>query len=316
MSLRLLLCALVLGIGPVVPHAARAAQEAEPLDHLAEPPGADLVETDEDRYLRMTIPVTIDGQGPFRFMVDTGAQATVVTRELSEQLALEPAGTGTLIGMASSKVVPLVDLHGLEFANRVFDNLTSPLLEAQNVGADGIIGLDSLQDLRVLIDFTQDTIAVTDADVRGANRGYEIVVRARRKLGQLIITDAEVEGIRTALIIDTGGQYSYGNPALREKLKMRRGATVISKDVNGVELSGNVTFARKLDIGQISLTDLPIAFADSPAFQALGYTDRPALSLGMLHLRVFDRIAIDFSTRKVLFDLPRQTPRRRGDMRL
>ena len=316
MSFRLLLSAMMLGIGPLVPNTACVvAQEAEPIDHFTEPAGADLVETEADRYRRMTIPVTIDGQGPFRFMVDTGSQATVVTRELSERLALEPVGSGTLVGMASKKVVPLVELHGLEFANRVFDNLQSPLLEAQNVGADGIIGLDSLQDLKVLIDFTQDTIAVTDADA-GKSNGYEIVVRARRKLGQLIITDAEVEGIRTALIIDTGGQYSYGNPALREKLKMRRGMTIISKDVNGVELAGNVTFARKLDIGRLSLKDLPIAFADSPAFEALGYSDRPALSLGMLHLRAFDRVAIDFSAKKVFFDLPRLTPRRRASTRL
>lgn len=316
MSFRLFLKAMVLGIGFLMPNAVCAAQEAEPADHFTQPPGADLVETEDDRHLRMTIPVTIDGQGPFRFMVDTGSQATVVTREVSEQLALEPAGTGTLVGMASKKVVPLVELHGLEFANRVFDNLTSPLLEAQNVGADGIIGLDSLQDLRVLIDFTQETIAVVDADAPGTSRGYEIVVRARRKLGRLIITDAEVEGIRTALIIDTGAQYSYGNLALREKLKLRRGATIISKDVNGVQVTGDLMLARKLDIGRLSLTDLPIAFSDSPAFQALGYIDRPALSLGMLHLRAFDRIAIDFSTRKVFFDLPRPKPRLLGNIRL
>jgi predicted aspartyl protease len=307
---------MVLGIGFAVPNAGAVAEETEPAAPFAEPPGADLVETEYDRYQRMTIPVTIDGQGPFRFMIDTGSQATVVTRELSEQLALESAGTGTLVGMASTRVVPLVELHGLEFANRIFDNLTSPLLEAQNIGADGIIGIDSLQDLRVLINFRQDTISVADADAQDGSNGYEIVVRARRKLGQLIITDAEVDGIRTALIIDTGAQYSYGNLALRERLRMRRGETIVSTDVNGVKHIGDAMFARKLEIGRLSLKDLPIAFADSPAFHALGYGDRPALSLGMLHLRAFDRIAIDFSARKVFFDLPRAKPRLRRDMRL
>ena len=41
----------------------------------------------QERYERVTVPVTIKGQGPFRFMVDTGAQATVVSSALAARLA-------------------------------------------------------------------------------------------------------------------------------------------------------------------------------------------------------------------------------------
>ncbi|MGE5953613.1 MAG: hypothetical protein ACM308_08365, partial [Qipengyuania vulgaris] len=57
-------------------------------------------------------------------------------------------------------------------------------------------------------------------------------------------------------------------------------------------------------IGDMQLTQVPVGFADSPALEALGYTDQPALILGMANLRMFDRVAIDFSSRRVLFDLP------------
>ena len=40
-------------------------------------------------------------------------------------------------------------------------------------------------------------------------------------------------------------------------------------------------------------------------FAALGLDRRPALMLGIRELRLFNRVAIDFSTRKVLFDLPK-----------
>ncbi len=49
---------------------------------------------------------------------------------------------------------------------------------------------------------------------------------------------------------------------------------------------------------------MPITFADSPAFDALGLENRPALILGMDNLRILDRVAIDFDSRSVLFDLP------------
>ncbi|QYU68531.1 retroviral-like aspartic protease family protein [Leptolyngbya sp. 15MV] len=116
-----------------------------------------MLDATADRYDRMTVPVTIEGQGPFQFMIDTGAQATVVTRQLGDRLGLRPAGRATVVGMASRVPVDLVHLDGLEFAARVIDNLAVPALEARNVGADGILGLDSLQDLRVMIDFRDGT---------------------------------------------------------------------------------------------------------------------------------------------------------------
>ena len=263
-----------------------------------------------DRYERLTVPVTIHGEN-FRFLIDTGAQATAVTRRVTERLALEPDGVATLVAMGSRKQVPTVELHDLEFADRSFSNLTSPLLEAHHIGADGILGLDSLQDLRVLIDFRANSIAVDDAHELGGNTGFEIVVRARRKLGRMIISNATIDGVKTAVIIDTGAQNSVGNLALLRKLRARQGAEVTATDVNGATLTSRIGVARELEIGNLTMQSIPIGFADSPALDALGLGKRPALILGMRNLRLFDRVAIDFATRRVLFDLPRGTGRTR-----
>jgi predicted aspartyl protease len=252
----------------------------------------------------MTVPVTIAGQGPFRFMIDTGAQATVVTRALRDRLGLRTLGRATLVGMAATKDVELVRLDGLAFAARVFDALEAPLLEEAHIGADGILGLDSLQNLRVLIDFRTQSIAVDDSAALGGNRGYEIVVRARRKLGRLIITDAEVDGVRTAVIIDTGAQGSVGNLELQRRLRSRRTQDVTTTDVTGATMTNPLGYARMLEIGRMRVSRLPIAYTDAPAFAALGLAGKPAMVLGIGDLRAFDRVAIDFATRTVLFDLP------------
>lgn len=270
----------------------------------SKPRPAETVEGDRDFYHRMTVPVMIDGQGPFDFMVDTGAQATVVSNQLNERMKFRPLGSATVVGMASREEVQLVEVDGLEFAARVFDNLQAPLLEEGNLGADGILGLDSLQDLRVVLDFKHDRMEVADSSVLGGNRGYEIIVRARNRLGRLIITKAKVDGVTTAVIIDTGAQSSMGNLALKKKLRARDRADVIATDVNGNQIKGKLDFIRSLRIGKMQLSNLPIAFHDGPAFAAMGMGDTPALVLGMRDLRLFDRVAIDFARRKVLFDLP------------
>lgn len=262
-----------------------------------------VVQADLDRHQRMTVPVTINGTGPYRFLVDTGAQATVVTARVTEALGLVPSGRATLAAMASRTQVDTIALDGLEFAGRRFNNLTAPLLRDRDIGADGIIGLDSLQDLRVVIDFRAHAITVVDAPPGGS--GYEIVVRARRKLGQMIIADARIDGVRTAVIIDTGSWHSIGNRALQRKSRQRQSETVNSTDVTGSVLTSDVGMLGKLQIGRLGLADLPVGFTDSPAFAALGLADKPALILGIGNLRPFDRVAIDFSSRRVLFDVPK-----------
>ena len=283
-----------------------SAQEAATSDAPpARDPAQDIVQAERDRFDRMTVPVTINGRGPFRFLVDTGAQATVVTARVTDDLGLVPTGRATLVAMASRTAVDTIALDGLEFAGRRFNNLTTPLLRDRDIGADGIIGLDSLQDLRVILDFRADAITVSDAPLSSGS-GYEIVVRARRKLGQMIITDARIDGIRTAVIIDTGSWHSLGNLALQRKLRAKHySESMISTDVTGASMRSDIAVLGDLRIGPLGLSSVPVGFTDSPAFAALGLSDKPALILGIGNLRPFDRVAIDFATRRVLFDVPK-----------
>lgn len=268
-------------------------------------PLTEILALQEQRDRRLQLPVMIDGKGPFNFMVDTGSQATAVAREINASLGLAPAGSANLLGMASMRRVDLVSIARLDVGKHAIEGLAAPLLDRENIGADGIIGLDSLQDFRVLINFREPSIALQDVrGAKGQREGFEIVVRARQQGGQLLITNALVEGISTTVIIDTGAQTSIANPALREKLRRKREAEVITTDVNGVELIGHMAMVRSLKINALRLDNIPLTFADSPVFAALGLAEKPVLALGMQHLRLFDRVAIDFGGSRILFDLP------------
>jgi predicted aspartyl protease len=298
-------CTLVLCsfIGATAARAERPASPA-PLD-----PSAEVIALDQERNRRLTMPVMVDGAGPFAFMIDTGSQATAITHEVRNALGLAPAGTAVLVGMASRRTVDLATVSRIEFGSNSFTNFTAPVLARDNVGADGIIGLDALQDFRVMIDFRNKTIAVEEATGNKRAPGFDIIVRARQQLGQLLITDAMVEGVRATVIIDTGAQASLGNTALRERIRAKREQEVITTDVNGVDLVGQLSIVRTLVIEGLALTDVPLTFADTPAFAALGLADKPVLSLGMQHLALFDRVAIDFARQRVMFDVPQDVAR-------
>ena len=273
----------------------------------------DVLRLERERDERVTVPVTIGDAGPFRFMVDTGSQATVLSTALADKLGLTERQPATLVAMASRTEVETVSVDNFQLGSRNFSLLNAPLLEPKNFGsADGILGVDSLQGLRVLLDFRDNSIHVADAKQLGGNLGYEIIVRARKRLGQLIITDAYMGNVKVAVVIDTGAQDSIGNFALRDRLSRRQSGQTELTDVAGVKLGTEYRVAPFLELGKIRLAKVPIAFAESPAFEELGLTDKPAMVLGMRQLRLFRRVAIDFEKKRVYFDLPRQKFFERG----
>jgi predicted aspartyl protease len=267
----------------------------------------DVIATNDDRHARMTVPVRMGAHGPFNFLIDTGSQNTAISTRVAERMALKPSSRAKLIGVVGTEMVDMVELDEIALGRRSFYGILAPLLEYNNIGADGILGIDSLQDQRVLIDFRRELIAVNDAKTLGGNRGFEIVVTARRRSGQLIMTDAVLDGVRVEIVIDTGAETSIGNRALQLAMRRRHSpqGTVELHSVTGQRMTAELGLGRSMKIDDITFRNVLVAYVDSPAFAALDLNAKPALFLGMRDLRGFDRVAIDFATRKIFFDVPK-----------
>ena len=263
-----------------------------------------------DLSARLTVPVTINGGGPYHFVVDTGSERTVISRELADRLTLAPARPVTLLSIAGIKEVQTAMVAELRLTpgRSQLSDLEAPILPELYLGAAGILGIDSLQAKKVILDFRKMRMSISDATSAGRAASDEIVVTARRRLGQLILVDADLDGQKISVIIDTGAAVSLGNPKLRERLS-RRGRlgifTPISiTSVTGLETAAEYTKARHVRIGGVTLNDMPIAFANPSIFHRLGLDDKPALLLGMDALQAFDRVSIDFANRNVRFLMP------------
>lgn len=265
----------------------------------------DIVDITADRNERMTVPVRIGPAGPFRFIVDTGAERTILARQVATHLGLAPTDTATVVSVAGIEPVDVVEVDEIALGRRSFHGLSAPLLDARWIGADGIIGLDGLQGQRVLLDFQHNRMAIGSTQSLGGNNGYEIVVEARRKQGQLIMTNALVDGVKTDIIIDTGSDTSIGNLALQRALANKSpGATADLVSVTGQSVKAVLGANHTVTLNGVSMTNTLLAFTDAPPFQRLKMDSRPAMLLGINQLRPFRRVAIDFAQRKILFDIP------------
>ncbi|MBC2666042.1 aspartyl protease family protein [Novosphingobium flavum] len=287
---------LSLAAGAVQTNSARAQSSAE----------SDTVPARIDSQQRMSVAVRIGDAGPFRFLIDTGAQNTVVSDSLADQLKLTEAGSAVVTGIAGSLPVRTVTIDELALGKRSYYGLLAPVLEEKNIGADGIVGVDGLQGQRVLIDFRKNLMTIEERRGAAADNDYDIVVTARRKSGQLIMTDARIDGVATNVVIDSGAEGTIGNLALQQALG-KKGAALIPillTSVTGQTATANIAVSRSLKIQGMEITNVAIAFIDAPPFRVLGLEKKPAILLGMRELRVFPRIAIDFPTRRVLFQLP------------
>ncbi len=258
-----------------------------------------------DRTLRMTVPVSIGGRGPYGFIVDTGAERTVISRELADRLGLDAGRTAMVFSMTEASRIETVVIPALEVGQRTIAEIHAPALARRDLGAEGMLGVDSLRSQRVELDFQRQEMIVTAAR-RPPDRPWPsdtILITARSRYGHLIITDAAFDGQRIVVIIDTGSQTSVANNALRRRLERRgrlhalRPIELLS--VTGGRLAVEYGFARQVQLGGALIRNLPVAFADVPPFRQLGLADRPAILLGMDALRLFDRVSLDFANRRV-----------------
>lgn len=290
--------AALAGVAPL------SGQQAPPAPVAAPDDGGTVLGTDRDRWARMTVPVNIGAKGPFAFVVDTGAERTSISQELAHDLRLGLGSRARLHSMTEVSQIQTVLIPALEVGGRSVRDINAPALQRRFIGAEGILGVDSLQSQRVSFDFVRQLMTVSNSHRREESWPADtIVVTARNRLGHLVLVDASVEGQKVWVILDTGAQTTVANNVLRRKLeekgRLRTTVPIVLQSVTGGHMNADQTIVKRIRLGGIDIHDMPVAFADVHPFAKLGLTKKPALLLGMDALRLFDRVSVDFPNRRV-----------------
>ena len=102
------------------------------------------------------VPVSINGSGPYDFLLDTGSSKTIVDHKLADGLGLPILGENTIVGVLASARMSVVRVNSLSVAGAVVPGgeIFSFGLPATVSGTvRGVLGEDFLQNFDVLIDY-------------------------------------------------------------------------------------------------------------------------------------------------------------------
>ena len=293
-----------------------------PADPAATPSLEDIaVVADEPRYVaptrrdrigRIWAPVLVNGQGPFRLVLDTGASHSALTPRVAQALGitLDASSTVTLRGATGSAQVPMVPVATLEFGDLLVEPRRLPIVPDALGGAEGVLGMDGLAGKRIHIDFRKDSITIMRSNNERAASGYATIpVRFLR--GRLLVVNAFMGGLAVKAVIDTGGQATLGNEALRIALAERRRRQqqdAVPDDVTGATLDvqvGSRVATPALALGEILVRNPAMTFADFAIFEHWKMTDEPAMLIGMDVLGLLDTLIIDYRRKELQVKLRR-----------
>ena len=298
--------------GPASPTApAPAAGSAEPplSEVLVEAPEPRFVaKTTRDRIGRIWAPVLIDGKGPFRLVLDTGANHSAIIPSTAVALGSPEASAATVVtGFTGSAVVPTITVDRMEVGDILLGPTRLPIVPDVFGGAQGVLGNEGLAGKRIFADFEHDRLEIASSRGEPARIGFS---RVQFKVveGGLPIADIRVGGIRCKAIIDTGAQGTIGNLPLKEALMRHAPRDAKKAQVMGVTLdvqSGENVAAPQIEMGGLTINGVHIVFGDMYLFQHYHLTDKPVLLLGMDLLGSFDTLIIDYRMKELQIRLTR-----------
>jgi len=301
--------------------------DTDPPPPTTEPDNGALLETAFDQAKRMAVPVMLNGKGPFAFVVDTGANRTVVSTEAAAACGLPSGGKAEVHGIAGAEAASLALVRRLVVGSVASQDLTLPVLDRARLGADGLLGVDILKGRRMSLDFQQNRFEIsptgqgvelgqgTNTRIRGDTD--PITVPAAYREGQLVILDAQVANVRVAAFIDSGAQVTVGNHALRDAVVRTRPefgvrlAPVPLISATGQTAMGQYAPLPTLRLGGMQINEVLGIFAQLHIFDLWKLNDRPAILIGVDVLRHFRDVTLDFGRRVVVF-----TPSPPGDRRV
>lgn len=273
-----------------------------------------------DAAEHMTVPVMINGRGPFRFVVDTGADRTVIADDVAVTLGLVRGGDVTVQGVVRSIPSRIVAVNEISFGAVTKRNLAMPLLPRSYMGADGYLGLDAVDGSRVTLDFANRVLKVSHSRPPNAfsvRRPSEAYVPVRGNAGHLRSVNCRVDGVAATCFIDTGAQISVGNSKLLEALMADNPRRAVMGNLPITGITGGVIMGKVVQLGSIQLhgvgfSDAVVAIADMEIFDVWGLSQYPSMLIGMNFLRQFAQVSIDFGLKEVRFDLASMMLARNG----
>jgi hypothetical protein len=161
---------------------------------------------------RPVIEMTVDGEGPYRFVVDTGAGPNIIDDAVARRLGLPATG----VQRVGSPGGEAVEAH--RYGARVLAAGGLRIVDTELLGIDlaalagdtfqGILGMRNLRDYLVTFDYPSSHLVVESGSLSAAAPGTVPYDAG----GRLIRFDIDVDGVTVAADLDTGSAHGFTLP--------------------------------------------------------------------------------------------------------
>lgn len=269
----------------------------------------------------IVIDVTVDGRGPYPFIVDTGATLSLVFENFARGRALEPAATASIriLSISGARVLDPVVIGDIAAGATLARRKTGVILpdwEAPRVTPAGVIGLDILEAFALAFDVDAKTIAFypkggLPEDLTGRMRKVPIRLTKYTDAGaELFTMRGKVNGEPITFIVDLGlattlVNYAAGDALFANTITVAGGRTATTStrldDVFDDRTKVNAGIMRTISAGTQRWSRKIVWIYDAPLFEELGVH---RLSYGLIGADLLTRqdFAIDFEARRIFFE--------------
>jgi len=262
---------------------------------------------------RVVVELRLNGQGPFRFAVDTAATGSFLTERARTTLGLPliPDLTTTVYGAIATGEFPLVEVDRIELGSEVWPAarlIALPSDTSATATLDGVLGADFLRRYSIGLTAADRALRLYDPATIGAraHRGWSEVALTPRIVGRslepLHFVEISVEGRSVPALFDLGAGVNVLNPAASEALRLepilisRRGEF---SDAVGSEPVVATLGTQDLRTGSVAWRNETFLIEDLAIFSLLAGEGEPLAILGSGLFTQRDCI-IDFARERLL----------------
>jgi predicted aspartyl protease len=259
-----------------------------------------------DDLSMIIVPVSINGSGPYDFLLDTGAAKSMVDRKLANELALPRVGEKTVVGALASTAMFVVHVNSLSVAGASVSGgeiFSSDSVATVSGKVRGVLGEDFLKNFDLLVDYRHQVIELESstgslADTAGGEHlplQLDGMYQGQPARNRLVVSGSipELGGRPMTLLLDSGTNHMVlfrddlgARGAHNETVRAGFLGSWITPD------AATRTF-RSLSLGKSSVDDLTV----------VGLSRRPYADIdGLLPTSMFHSIFISHRDRFVILN--------------
>ena len=278
--------------------------------HGCEPIGSDVASAAgairKDTAGRPVALVNINGQGPFRFVLDTGANRSVLSRALAARLGLVTSGESVVHSIDGSEVAGLVSLESLSFGSLNLSQGDTPVLDSPMLdGEQGLLGVDGMSGRLLHIDFAKRCVAIYASAAQMSMEGW-LSAPAQMRFGTMLLVEGEIAGVRVNVLIDTGSDISLANEKFQDSLRSVAARTIEYHGGRAFTFGRPIVLDQSvwtpaLRLGRTLVNGVTAYIGNFHIFDVWGLQDEPTVLIGMDVLARSREMAIDYEKGVVHF---------------